>query len=51
MGKKSLPAIGQRVVVAEAVGSGLTVAEFAPNSTAHEEFRELAKAILKVLKK
>jgi chromosome partitioning protein len=51
MGKKSLPAIGQRVVVAEAVGSGLTVAEFAPSSTAHEEFRDLAKAVLKVLKK
>jgi chromosome partitioning protein len=51
MGKKSLPAIGQRVVVAEAVGSGLTVAEFAPSSTAHEEFQELAKAVLKVLKK
>ena len=51
MGKKSLPPIGQRVVVAEAVGSGMTIAEFAPNSTAHEEFRELAKAVLKVLKK
>jgi chromosome partitioning protein len=51
MGKKSLPAIGQRVVVAEAVGEGLTVAEYAPNSMAHDEFRELAKAVLKVLKK
>ena len=51
MGKKVLPAIGQRVVVAEAVASGLTVAEYAPHSPAHEEFRELAKAIQKVLKK
>ncbi|MGA2742305.1 MAG: ParA family protein, partial [Bryobacteraceae bacterium] len=45
MGKKVLPAIGQRIVVAEAVASGLTVAEFAPNSAAHEEFKELAKAV------
>jgi chromosome partitioning protein len=51
MGKKVLPAIGQRIVVAEAVASGLTVAEYAPNSAAHEEFRELAKAVDKVLKK
>ena len=45
MGKKVLPPIGQRIVVAEAVASGLTVAEYAPNSAAHEEFRELAKAV------
>ena len=51
MGRKVLPAIGQRIVVAEAVASGLTVAEFAPNSAAHEEFRELAKSVDKVLKK
>ncbi len=51
MGKKVLPAIGQRVVVAEAVESGLTVAEYAPNSLADEEFRELAKAVEKILKK
>lgn len=51
MGKKVLPPIGQRIVVAEAVASGLTVAEYAPDSTAHEEFRELAKAVDKVLKK
>jgi chromosome partitioning protein len=51
MGKKVLPAIGQRVAVAEAVASGLTVAEYAPNSPAHEEFRALAKAIEKVLKR
>jgi chromosome partitioning protein len=51
MGKKVLPPIGQRVVVAEAVASGLTVAEFAPNSPAREEFRDLAKAVQKVLRK
>jgi chromosome partitioning protein len=49
MGKKVLPPIGQRVVVAEAVEAGLTVAEFAPDSPAHEEFRNLAKAIDKIL--
>jgi len=33
------------------VSSGLTVAEYAPGSAAHEEFRELAKAVDKVLRK
>jgi len=51
MGKKVLPSIGQRVVLAEAVEVGLTVAEYAPNSPAHEEFVELAKAVEKLLKK
>lgn len=51
MGKKVLPAIGQRVVVAEAVADGLAVGEFAPHSPAHEEFRALAKAVDKLLKK
>lgn len=51
MGKKVLPSIGQRVVVAEAVASGLAVSEYAPNSPAHEEFRALAKAVDKVLKR
>jgi len=51
MGKKVLPPIGQRIVVAEAVAGGLTVAEYAPNSAAHEEFRELAQAVDKILKK
>jgi chromosome partitioning protein len=49
MGKKVLPPIGQRVVVAEAVEAGLTVAEFAPDSPAHQEFRDLAKAVDKIL--
>jgi chromosome partitioning protein len=48
MGKKVLPAIGQRIVVAEAVTAGLTVREYAPNSAAHEEFQELAKAVHKI---
>jgi chromosome partitioning protein len=48
MGKKVLPAIGQRIVVAEAVMSGLTVREFAPNSSAHAEFEELAKEVYKI---
>jgi len=51
MGRKVLPSIGQRVVVAEAVSTGLTVAEYAPQSAAHIEFRDLAKAVDKILKK
>jgi chromosome partitioning protein len=49
LGRKVLPAIGQRVVVAEAVASGLTVSEYAPDSAAREEFRTLAKAVEKIL--
>jgi chromosome partitioning protein len=49
MGKKVLPAIGQRVAVAESVAKGLTVSEYAPDSPAHEEFRALAKAVEKIL--
>ncbi len=51
MGKKVLPGICQRVVLAEAVAAGLTVSEYAPHSPAHQEFRELAKAVDKVLRK
>jgi len=51
MGKKVLPAIGQRVVVAEAVSQGLTVAEYAPDSPARAEFSSLAKAVDKILRK
>ena len=51
MGKKVLPAIGQRVVVAEAVSQGLTVAEYAPDSSARAEFSSLAKAVDKILRK
>jgi chromosome partitioning protein len=49
MGKKVLPPIGQRIVVAEAVMSGLTVREYAPNSVARMEFKELAKAVDKIV--
>ncbi len=51
MGKKVLPGIGQRIVVAEAVLSGLTVREYAPGSVAEEEFAALAKAVNKILHK
>lgn len=51
MGKKVLPGIGQRVVVAEAVKSGLTVREYAPNSAAEAEFEQLARAIDKIVKR
>src|SRR5258708_514836 len=49
MGKKVLPPIGQRVVVAEAVSAGLTLVEYAPSSTSREEFQELAKAVYKIV--
>ena len=48
MGKKLLPGISQRVILAEAVDEGLTISEFAPNSPSHSEFHALAKAALKV---
>jgi chromosome partitioning protein len=50
MGKKVLPAIGQRIVVAEAVMSGLTVCEYAPNSVSRMEFKDLAKAVYKIVR-
>jgi chromosome partitioning protein len=48
MGKKLLPGISQRVILAEAVDEGMTISEFAPNSPSHAEFQSLAKAALKV---
>lgn len=50
MGRKVLPPIGQRVVVAEAVALGLTVAEYADGTLAHDEFRDLAKAVERLLR-
>lgn len=44
-GTRVLPGIVQRVASAEAAIEGLTVGEYAPNSQAHREFRELAKAV------
>jgi chromosome partitioning protein len=49
LGKKVLPAIGQRIVVAEAVMSGLTVREYAPTSVAQLEFRALAQAVHEIV--
>jgi chromosome partitioning protein len=49
LGKKVLPGIGQRIVVAEAVVSGLTVREYAPGSMAQLEFEQLAKAVNKIV--
>ena len=49
LGKKVLPPIGQRIVVAEAVADGLTVCEYAPASASHAEFEALAKAVEKIL--
>jgi chromosome partitioning protein len=48
MGRKVLPPVGQRVAVAEAVATGLTVREYAPDSPAHMEFEKLAKAVDKI---
>jgi chromosome partitioning protein len=49
MGKKVLPPIGQRIAVAEAVVTGLTVCEYAPHSAARLEFKDLAKAVQKIV--
>jgi chromosome partitioning protein len=48
MGRKLLPGISQRIILAEAVDKGLTISEFSPSSPSHEEFKALAKAALKV---
>jgi chromosome partitioning protein len=49
MGKKVLPPIGQRIVVAEAVMSGLAVCEYAPDSVSRMEFKKLAVAVHKIV--
>jgi len=51
MGKKVLPAIAQRIAVAEAVASGLTMMEYAPYSPGRAEFAELARAVDKILRR
>lgn len=51
MGKKVLPPIGLRIAVAEAVSSGLTMLEYAPNSPARAEFAALARAIDKIIRR
>jgi chromosome partitioning protein len=49
MGKKVLPPIGQRIVVAEAVAGGLTVSEYAPHSVSRLEFQKLAQAVHQIV--
>ena len=49
MGKKVLPAISQRIALAQAVEVGLTIGEYAPGSPSHEEFHQLAKAVDKIV--
>jgi len=51
LGKKVLPGVGQRVVIAEAVVGGLTVREYAPGSAAQLEFEELAKAVDQIVQR
>ena len=50
LGEKVLPAINQRIAVAESALSGLTVGEYAPGSLAHMEFQTLTKAIGELLR-
>ncbi len=51
LGKKVLPGIAQRIVLAEAVTSGLTVREYTPSSPACAEFEELAKSVDRVVRR
>lgn len=51
LGEKALPTICQRIAVAEAALSGLTISEYAVGSSAHIEFTALAKALEEVIKK
>lgn len=46
-----LPGISQRIAIAESVLQGLTLREYAPNSEGVGEFRELAEALEKMVKK
>lgn len=48
MGKKVLPSISQRIILAESVSVGLTIAEYAPGSPSHAEFEVLAKQVLRL---
>ena len=50
LGEKTLPAIAQRVAVAESALHGLTVQEYAPRSPARLEFESLAKALEELIK-
>jgi chromosome partitioning protein len=50
LGENVLPGISQRIAVAEAVLEGLTVREYFPESEAVQEFRDLARAVEKMVK-
>lgn len=45
-----LPNIGQRIAIAESATTGQTIQEYLPESTAAGEFRELTRAIQKLVK-
>lgn len=49
LGEEALPTICQRIAVAEAALSGLTISEYAAGSAAHIEFTALAKALEEVI--
>jgi len=46
-----LPGISQRIAIAESVLQGLTLREYAPSSGGVDEFKELANAVERMLKK
>ena len=51
LGEAVLPGITQRIAIAEAVLEGFTVREYAPGSEAVEEFRNLAQAVERMVKR
>lgn len=50
LGEKVLPGITQRIAIAEAALTGLTIAEYAPGSPAQDEFKALAIAIERLIR-
>ncbi len=50
-GEPVAPGITQRVALAESAILGKTIGEYAPGSTGHEEFRNLARWIVRALKR
>ena len=51
LGEPVLPGISKRIAFAECVLSGLTLREYAPHSGGVEEFRKLAAATERMLKR
>lgn len=49
LGAKALPPIGLRAAIAQSAIIGLTIREFAPSSTAAEEFNALAREVERLL--